>query len=87
MKQVLFNISDAEEIIRGIRFGKIKTRDGFDVTILHLSVDSSYPVAGIVHLGNKNDYVKQWTEDGKADHRRNVTTNYDLVIEMEGGEV
>jgi hypothetical protein len=46
----------------------------------------SFPLGGIVHLGDDNDYLREWTAKGKADKRPNVTMRCDLVIETEGGE-
>lgn len=87
MVQRQFNIEDARKIASGEMLGKIKTRDGFEVTILHWSVRPSFPLAGIVHLGEDNDYVRQWTAEGKGDIRPNVTMQCDLILETEGGEV
>lgn len=87
MVEKQFDINEAKEIAEGKKLGKIKTRDGFEVTILHWSVRPSFPLAGIVHLGEDNDYVRQWTAEGKGDVRPHVTMKSDLVIETEGGEV
>ena len=86
MTQKQFNIEEARLISEGKKLGKIKTRDGFEVTILHWDVRNSHPIAGIVHLGDDCDYVRQWTNEGKADCRSFVTTSVDLVLEVEGGE-
>ena len=85
MKEIAFDGNKAREIKAKVTFGRIKTRDGFPVRILTWNVRSQYPIAGVVELG-KEEYVRQWTFDGRADIRRNVTTNYDLVLEVEGGE-
>ena len=82
-----FNIEDARKIASGEMLGKIKTRDGFEVTIIHWNVRSSFPLAGIVHLGDDCDYVRQWTVKGRSDGRSFVTMNTDLVLEVEGGEI
>jgi len=87
MTQKCFDIETARAIANGEVFGSIKTRDGFPVTILAWNVRPSFPLAGIVHLGDENDYVRQWTSQGKGDVRPNVTMQCDLMIEMEGGEV
>lgn len=87
MTEINFNESIAREISEGKRFGKIKTRDGFEVTLIIWDIDSSHCIGGIVHLGEGCDYLRQWLPDGKSDRRPNVRTNYDLVIETEGGEV
>lgn len=81
-----FNMAEAREIADGKKLGSIKTRDGYDVTILHLSVRPSFPLAGIVHLGDDNDYVRQWTALGKGDIRPHVTMRSDLILEVEGGK-
>lgn len=86
MTEKQFDMNTAKAIASGKTFGKIKTRDGFPVTILHWSVRPSFPLAGIVHLGEDNDYVRQWTATGKSDIRPHVRMQSDLVIETEGGE-
>jgi hypothetical protein len=86
MTQKCFDMETAKAIVNGEVFGNIKTRDGFDVTILHWAVNTSFPIAGIVHLGENNDYCRQWTSQGKGDVRPNVTMQCDLIIETEGGE-
>ena len=85
MIEVRFDKGTAMDIINGELFGAIKTRDGFPVRLLAFDVKSRYCIAGVVMLGD-DEYVRQWTAEGKADYRPNVTTNYDLVIEVEGGE-
>ena len=60
------------------------TCDGFAVRILATDIDSRYPVAGVVLLGDKCDYVRQWTADGRADYRPDVHSRYDL--KEKGGE-
>ena len=75
----------AQDIMNGELFGCIKTRDGFPVRLLAFDVKGRYPIAGVVQLGD-DEYCRQWTKDGKGDRRPNVRTNYDLVIEVEGGE-
>lgn len=57
---------------------RYQTRDGFPVRILATDIKSRYCIAGVVQLGD-DEYVRQWTADGKADYRRNVTTSYDLI--------
>jgi hypothetical protein len=84
MTEKQFNIEDARKIMTGEMYGRVKTRDGFDVTILHWAVNTSFPIAGIVHLGENNDYCRQWTSQGKGDVRPNVTMQCDLIIETEG---
>lgn len=82
-----FNEETARLISSGEMLGKIKTRDGFDVTLIIWDINSSHRIGGIVHLGDNCDYLRQWLPDGKSDRRHHVRTNYDLVIETEGGEV
>lgn len=57
---------------------RYQTRDGFPVRILATDLKSRYCIAGVVLLGD-DEYVRQWTAEGKADYRRNVRTNYDLI--------
>ena len=85
MTQIQFNEPTAREINGGIIEGSIKTRDGFSVRIVAWDAKGPYPIVGLVDMENA-EYSKQWTADGKSDRRRNVRTNYDLVIETEGGE-
>lgn len=85
MIEVKFDKGTALDIMSGELFGAIKTRDGFPVRLLAFDVKSRYCIAGVVMLGD-DEYVKQWTIDGKADFRPNVHTSYDLVLEVEGGE-
>jgi len=87
MIEIKFDEGIAREITAGVRLGNIKTRDGFKVDIIHWNVRPSFPLAGIVRLGDDCDYVRQWTREGKSDIRPYVTMNSDLVLEVEGGEV
>jgi hypothetical protein len=86
MVQKQFNETDARKIVSGEMLGKVKTRDGFEVSIIVWDIDASHRIGGIVHLGDHCDYLRQWLPNGKSDRRNNVTTNYDLVLEVEGGE-
>lgn len=54
------------------------TRDGFDVRIIATDAKGRYPIVGLVDMENA-EYCRQWTEEGKADYRGFVKTNYDLV--------
>ena len=85
MIQIPFSEQQAKGIMLNESFGRIITRDGFPVRILAWNLKGSYPVAGVVDLGDA-EYCRQWTLEGKVDYRRNVTSNCDLVIETEGGE-
>lgn len=86
MVEKKFNIEEAREIAEGKKLGSIKTRDGFPVTILAWNVRPSFPLAGIVHLGEDNDYLREWTAEGKGDIRPNIIMRSDLILEVEGGE-
>ena len=55
-----------------------QTRDGMPVRILTLDAKGTYPVVGLVDVGN-SEYAHHWTPEGKADFRSYVKTNYDLV--------
>jgi hypothetical protein len=81
-----FNINEARLIASGEKLGKIKTRDGFPVSILVWDLRPSFPLGGIVHLGDDNDYLREWTATGKSDIRPHVRMQSDLVLEVEGGE-
>lgn len=61
-----------------IDLNKQYTCDGFPVRILATDIDSSYPVVGVVQLGDNNDYSRQWTADGKADFHPHIRSRYDL---------
>lgn len=86
MVEKQFNEEEARMIASGEKLGKIKTRDGFEVTILTWDIDALHRIGGIIHLGDHCDYLRQWLSNGKSDHRPNVTMACDLVIETEGGE-
>lgn len=62
---------------------KYQTRDGMSVRLLTMDAKGTYPVVGLVDVGNA-EYARHWTEEGKADFRGYVKTNYDLV-EVEKG--
>lgn len=83
MTQKQFDITTAKAIASGKASGRIKTRDGFPVTILVWDLRPTFPLGGIVHLGDDNDYMREWTSKGKADKRPNVTMRSDLVLEVE----
>jgi hypothetical protein len=57
------------------------TRDGFDVRIIATDAKGTYPIVGLVDVGNA-EYAHHWTEDGKADFRRHVRSNYDLIEKL-----
>ena len=54
------------------------TRDGFPVRIIATDAKGRFPVVGLVDMVNA-EYARHWTEEGKADLRRNVKSNYDLI--------
>lgn len=85
MIEIQFTEAAAREVSEGKRYGTIRTRDGFPVRLLAYDIKGTYPVAGVVDLG-ESEYCRQWTKEGKGDFRSYVRTNYDLVIEVEGGE-
>jgi len=60
---------------------KYMTRDGMPVRILTLDAKGTYPVVGLVDVGNA-EYAHHWTEAGKADFRGYVKSNYDLVEDV-----
>lgn len=86
MVEKKFSIEEAREIADGKKLGSIKTRDGFRVTILTWNLRPAYPIGGIVHLGDDNDYLREWTAEGKCDIRPNIVMRSDLILEVEGGE-
>lgn len=54
------------------------TRDGFPVRIIATDAKGRFPIVGLVDMVNA-EYAHHWTEEGKADLRRNVKSNYDLI--------
>ena len=74
----------AKEIIAGRKFGKIKTKHGDSVTLVHFNAKGDLPLVGLVDLG-KNELAKQWTPEGKR-NKGGAPSVFDLVIETEGGE-
>lgn len=85
MTEKLFNINTAREITGGIKFGRIKTRDGRPARIICWKAKSIKPIVALIDYGSF-EQVSMFTKDGKFDARENVTSNFDLVIETEGGE-
>lgn len=86
MIQVAFTEERAKDIKKSKFFGKIKTRDGDPVRILCFNAKGMYPIVGLIDKG-ADEVPMSYTREGKCDWRPNVTSNYDLVIETEGGEV
>lgn len=80
-----FDELTAMEIKEKKRDGRIMTRDGFSVRILAMDAKSTYPIVGLVDLGEQ-EYTRMWTNEGKADYRRHVKSNYDLHIEIDQWE-
>ena len=74
-----FSIDAARGILSKKQSGRILTRDGFPVRLLAFDINSRYSIAGVVMLGD-DEYVHQWTPEGKSDFRSYVRTNTDLVI-------
>jgi hypothetical protein len=54
------------------------TRDGFPVRIIATDAKGRFPIVGLVDMVNA-EYARHWTEEGRADLRRNVKSNYDLI--------
>lgn len=86
MKEIKFNENKAREITAKMRFGNIKTRDGRPVRVICWKAKSIKPIVALVDFG-AYEQVCMYTKDGKFDVRENVTSNFDLVLQMEGGEV
>ena len=62
-----------------INFNKsYTTRDGFPVRIIATDAKGRFPIVGLVDMVNA-EYARHWTAEGKADLRRNVKSNYDLI--------
>lgn len=80
-----FNEALAREINGKLRYGKIKTRDGYPVRIVCWNAKGRYPIVGLIDR-NGEEVPVRYTYDGKSDYRPNVTTNYDLELHTEGGE-
>lgn len=85
MTEKQFNEAIAREIMAGIQFGNIKTRDGNPVRIVCWNAKGQQPIVGLIDVGGIEMPMK-YTAEGKSDTRANVTTNTDLVLETEGGE-
>lgn len=73
-----FNIDVAREISAGHITGQIVTRDGYPVRIICWDCKGSFPIIGLVEY-DSFERAEHYTNDGKADTRRNVRTNYDLI--------
>ena len=85
MIQQQFDEATAREINGGLRYGKIKTRDGQDARIICWNAEGEKPIVALVRKSD-GEYPHLYTTDGRLDSRPNVTSNLDLVIETEGGE-
>lgn len=83
-----FNLEKVKDIfIYGPEKGHVRTRDYRVVKILSLSARGGFPIVGVIQM-NDNDIATQWTNDGKLDPRKNVTTDSDLLLllpDEEGG--
>lgn len=69
----------------GERFGKIKTRDGHTARIICWDAKGKRPIVALFDIGVM-ERVARYTINGRHDERDNVTSNFDLIIETEGGE-
>lgn len=86
MTEKKFSVDAARKITAKEMYGHIKTREGHPVRIVCWDAKGIKTIVGLVDFG-VYEQVCMFTRDGKYDTRQNVTTNYDLVIETEGGEV
>lgn len=85
MTEQKFNVALAREINGSIKFGQIKTRDGRPARIICWNAKSIKPIVALVDFV-AYEQVCMYTKDGKFDVRENVTSDFDLIIETEGGE-
>ena len=85
MIQKQFDEGTAREINGGLRYGRIKTRDGQEARIVCWNADGEKPIVALVRRPD-GEHPHLYTTDGRLDARPNVTTNLDLVLETEGGE-
>jgi len=85
MIQQQFNEATAREVSGGLRYGKIKTRDGHTARIICWNAKGKRPIVALFDIGEM-ERVARYTINGRHDERDNVTSNLDLVIETEGGE-
>lgn len=85
MIQKQFDEATAREINGGVRYGKIKTRDGHTARIICWNAKGKRPIVALFDIGEM-ERVARYTVNGRHDERDNVTSNMDLVLEVEGGE-
>jgi hypothetical protein len=85
MAEKQFSVDAARKITANEIYGRIKTRDGHPVRIICWKAKSIKPIVALVDFG-AYEQVCMYTKDGKFDVRENVTSNFDLIIETEGGE-
>lgn len=85
MTEIQFNESAAREITAGVRFGSIKTRDGRQARIVCWDAKGYLPIIALIDMGT-HETASCFTNEGRHDVRENVTSNMDLVLEVEGGE-
>ena len=86
MTQKQFNESEALEITLKVKYGQIKTRDVHPVRIICWDAKGEFPIIGLIGYDGIIERPMRYTREGKCDARPNVTTNNDLLLEMEGGE-
>ena len=80
-----FNINIAREINGKVRYGKIKTKNGQPVRIICWNAKGDKPIIALVDYGTF-ELPAAYTKEGWFDKRPNVISNFDLVIQVEGGE-
>lgn len=83
MVNIEFNLNDALAIQKGEKPGSIKSRDGKPARIICTDAMGNFPIVALIDGGGVES-PSTYTERGRNDYRDNVTTNMDLVLEVEG---
>lgn len=83
-----FDESTAREITAGVASAhgkRIVTRDGFPARIICWNAKGKRPIVALFDIGEM-ERVARYTLNGRHDERDNVRSNFDLLIEVKGGE-
>lgn len=86
MNKVCFVLDLAKDIQAGKSKARIVTRDGHSVRIVCWDAKGDYPLIGLIDM-IYSEFPARFTAEGRYDLRKNVKSNYDLLIRKGGGAV
>ena len=87
MTQIQFDENTARCITAGVRFGKVRTTLGLDARIVCWNAKGDFPIVALIKQADGSEVSIQYTIEGKADARNNIRTSFDLILEVDGGEI